>query len=90
MQSLRLDYEALEQSRVYRIFEQSIKVTETKKMYRYLLRQFLRYTNCNTYDEVLTFDTDRLQQVLEDYVRSLSDKGLKAGTIKTKLAHSFC
>ncbi|MGI0027044.1 MAG: tyrosine-type recombinase/integrase [Nitrosopumilaceae archaeon] len=78
--------QVLENDRSYRLFDKAIKSPKTKVVYHYLLKEFLSFTKCNTYDEIILFDVDKLQKTLEDYLLFLEEKGLKGSSIKTRLA----
>jgi integrase/recombinase XerD len=78
--------QTLENDRSFRLFDKAIKSPKTKVVYRYLLKEFLSYTKCNMYDEIILFDVDKLQKTLEDYLLFLEEKGLKGSSIKTRLA----
>ncbi|MGI0094586.1 MAG: tyrosine-type recombinase/integrase, partial [Nitrosotalea sp.] len=82
----KLDFVGLEQNRSYRLFVKAIKNEHTLKTYKYHLKNFLRYTNLPSYDAIIQIGTDRIQELLENLVFELEDKGRKGTAIKTSLA----
>lgn len=46
--------------------------------------EFLRYTNFKNFDDVCK--SDKIQELLENRIMDLSDKGLKGNSIRTRLS----
>ena len=82
----KLDFEELEQNWSFRIFLRAIQSKHTLKTYRYHLKKFLQYTNLPSYDSIISCGTDKIQELLENWVLDLTDKGRKGTAIKTTLA----
>lgn len=73
-------------SRASSLFESTIKSPESRKIYMYSLNEFMKFIKVNDYDEVIKLDSNKIQQFLEDWIIHLTGKGLKAHTIRGKLA----
>ena len=63
-----------------------MKSEQTRKIYTYSLNEFLRFSKIKNYDDLKNLKTDRIQKLLENWILHLSEKGLKAMTIRTKLS----
>ena len=74
----------LEECRSYKIFKKAVKNEKTLRIYNYALKEFLRYTNFKNYDEVCK--SDKIQEILENWIMDLSDKALKGNSIRTRLS----
>lgn len=74
----------LEECRSYKIFKKAVKNQRTLDNYNYSLKEFLRYTNFTNYDEVC--QSDKIQEILENWIMDLSDKTIKGNSIRTKLS----
>lgn len=73
-------------SHSFTLFEKSIRSEQTRKIYTYSLNEFLRFSKIKNYDDLKNLKTDRIQKLLENWILYLSEKGLKAMTIRTKLS----
>ena len=74
----------LEECRSYKIFKKAVPNQVTLHNYNYSLKEFLRYTNFTNYDQVC--QSDKIQEILENWIMDLSDKQIKGNTIRTKLS----
>jgi integrase/recombinase XerD len=74
----------LEECRSYKIFKKAIKNEKTLKNYNYSLKEFLKYTNFANYDQVCA--SNKIQEMLENWIMDLSDKAVKGNSIRTKLS----
>jgi len=72
-------------SRSFSLFDSAIKSPETKSIYIYSLHEFMKFARIKKYDDILKLKTKKIQTLLENWVMRLSEKGLKAVTIKGKL-----
>lgn len=61
-------------SRSFTLFEAAIKSPETKKVYRYSLDEFMRFTKIKQYDGVVKLSTNKIQKLLEDWVMDLASR----------------
>lgn len=75
--------ESQAESRAYKLFLRSINSPSTLKSYQYRLDLFCKDMKLS-YDEIIKLDVEDLQLKLEDWVMSLSDRGLRCTSI---LAH---
>ena len=82
----KLDFKEIEQNRSYRIFLRAVQNRNTLKTYKYHLKNFLKYVNLPNYDSIIACGTDKIQELLENWVLDLTDKGRKGTAIKTTLA----
>jgi len=73
-------------SRSLTLFESAIKSPESRKIYMYSLNEFMKFAKIQDSDEIIKLETDKIQKILEDWVIQLKNKGLKAHTIRGKLA----
>lgn len=73
-------------SRSFALFDSTFKSEQTRKIYTYSLHEFMRFTKIKNYDDITKLKTDKIQKLLEDWILVLSNKGLKAATIRTKLS----
>ena len=74
----------LEECRSYKIFKKAVKNEKTLHIYNYSLKEFLRYTNFTNYDQVC--QSDKIQEILENWIMDLSDKAVKGSSIRTKIS----
>lgn len=72
-------------SRAFRLFKASIKSEATLNVYKYSLDEFIRFSKIQDYDSLLKLNRKKIQKLLEDWVISLANKGLKAHSIRSKL-----
>src|SRR3990170_5851782 len=73
-------------SRALELFESAIKSPESRKIYMYSLHEFMKFAKIQEYDEITKLNTEKIQKILEDWIIHLAKKGLKAHTIRGKLA----
>ena len=73
-------------SRSLKLFESAIKSPESRKIYMYSLHEFMKFAKIQEYDEITKLNTEKIQKILEDWVIHLTNKKLKAHTIRGKLA----
>jgi len=73
-------------SRAFKIFEAAIKSDQTRITYTYYLHEFMKFAKIKRYDDIPKLKTNQIQKLLENWVMLLSEKGLKAMTIRTKLS----
>lgn len=78
----------LDTPRCLLIFEESIKSEHTKRTYTLALKQFLRWTKLDSYDDLLQADEKSIHRLLEDYIIHLKGK-LSPNTLNTELAPIF-
>ncbi len=70
----------------FKIFLASMKSESTKKVYTYSLEEFMKFVNIKNCDYILKLETKQIQKLLTHWVLHLSEKGLTATTIKSKLS----
>lgn len=68
------------------LFDSAIKSPESKKIYTYSLNEFMKFIKIKNYDDVTKLGSEKIQNFLENWVMNLAEKGLKAHTIRGKLA----
>ena len=85
MQKFILEKPEAEKGRSFRIYEATIKSEATKISYSYSLFEFIKFVNMQSYDDVINLETNTIQELLENWVMSLTQRGLKGKTILTKL-----
>lgn len=85
MQKIILEKSEVEKGRSFRIYEATIKSKATKVSYSYSLFEFIKFANMKSYDDMTNLETDKIQELLENWVMSLTQRGLKGKTILTKL-----
>ena len=73
-------------SRSFTLFESEIKTEPTRKVYTYSLNEFMRFSKIKNYDDLSKLKPDKIQKFLQDWILSLSNKGRRAATIRTKLS----
>lgn len=81
-----ISFEGLEQGRSYKLFKMAIKSPKTLYQYRFPLREFFKYTHLASFDELAGLDTDKIQNLLENWIIDLSARGVKGSSIRGKLA----
>ena len=86
---IALDYAKLEQSRAYKIYSRAVKNQVTLKQYNYYLRAFLRYAHLTSYDELISCNSEKIQELLENWMMDMVDRGVKGTSIRTRLAPIF-
>jgi len=82
---IKPNYTLIVNSRALKLFESAIKSPASRKIYLYSLHEFMKFAKIQDYDEITKLDTDKIQKILEDWVIHLTNKGLKANTIRGKL-----
>lgn len=82
----QIDFKELEASRSYKLFKGAIHSTKTLYQYNFPLREFFKYAHISSYDELAAIETNKIQNLLENWVMDLSDKGIKGSSIRGKLA----
>jgi len=85
-QEKELDFVKLEQSRSYKVYSRAVKNPVTLKQYNYYLREFLRYAHFTSYDEIVACNAEKIQELLENWMMDLADRGIKGTSIRTRLA----
>jgi hypothetical protein len=73
-QEKELDFVKLEQSRSYKIYSRAVKNPVTLKQYNYYLREFLKYAHFTSYDEIVACKTDKIQELLENWMMDLAKR----------------
>ncbi len=73
-------------SHSFTLFEKSIRSEQTRQIYTYSLKEFMKFSRLKNYDDLKNLKTDRIQKLLENWILHLSEKELKAMTIRTKLS----
>ena len=58
------------------IFMDSIKSPVSRKVYTYSLNEFMKFHNTKNYDDILKFDTIKIQKLLQNWIMVLSEKQL--------------
>jgi len=81
-----IDFAELDKSRSYTLFRRAVKSEKTLYAYKHSLREFLKYTNLSSYDEIIKLPTDRVQEILENWIMDLSAKNIKGSSIRIKLS----
>jgi integrase/recombinase XerD len=79
-----IDFKELEKNRSYKLLARAVQNKITLTQYNYYLREFLRYSNLSSYDELCK--SSKIQELMENWVTDLSDRGLKGSSIRSKLA----
>ena len=69
----------------FRLFQESIKSEQTKKIYTYSLHEFMKFSKIKNYDDVTKLKTKLIQKLLQNWVIHLKNKQLRATTIRGKL-----
>ena len=72
-------------SRTLALFESAIKSPESKKNYTYSLHEFMKFIKINEYDDIPKLGSEKITNLLKDWVIHLRNKQLKANTIRAKL-----
>ena len=70
------------QQRALLIFEQAIKSEQTKKVYKYHLNKFKKWSNVKNFDGLLQAPQNDIQVLVEDYVMHLK-RSVSPNTIPT-------
>jgi len=73
-------------SRTFSLFENAIKSEATKIVYKNSLHAFMKFAKIKNYDDIVKLSTNKLHQLLTDWVLFLTQEGLKAATIRNKLS----
>lgn len=69
----------------FRNFNDAIRRNTTRRTYHYILDQLIRFGNFKGYDELVNLDTDKIHDLLKEWVRDYKENSLKYKTIKLKL-----
>ena len=77
MQKITLEKSEAEKGRSFRIYEATIKSKATKVSYGYSLFEFIKFVNIQSYDDMINLETNKVQELLENWVMSLTQRGLK-------------
>jgi len=82
-----LDYskETSKKHRSFRNFVRGISRESTKITYVKFLRAFMEFHNIKNYDEMVHFNTKKIDELLVDYIDELEGRGAKGITIRTNL-----
>jgi len=72
-------------SRSFTLFERAIRSEATRIVYTNSLHAFMKFAKIKNYDDIVNISTNKLHQLLSDWVMFLSQKGLKSITIRSKL-----
>ena len=82
-----LDYskETSKKHRSFRNFIRGISRESTKITYVKFLRAFMEFHSIKNYDEMVHFNTKKIDELLEDYIDELEGRGVKGITIRTNL-----
>lgn len=85
---LVLDYskEESKKHRSFRNFIRGISRESTKVTYVKFLRAFMEFHGIKDYDEMVHYSTQKIDELLEDYIDELERRGVKGITIRTNLA----
>ena len=85
---LVLDYskEESKKHRSFRNFIRGISRESTKVTYVKFLRAFMEFHGIKDYDEMMHYSTQKIDELLEDYIDELERRGVKGITIRTNLA----
>ena len=73
-------------SHSFTLFEKAIKSEASRTVYTYSLHEFMKFSKIKKYDVLAKVNTDKIKKLLKDWVISLSEKGLKATSIRSKLS----
>ena len=73
-------------SRSFQLFEAAIKSPKTLITYTYCLHQFMRFAKIKNYDDIPKLTTDKIQNLLEDWIMHLAKRELRSTAIQTKLS----
>jgi len=73
-------------SRSFILFEKAIKSEAARDVYTYSLHEFMKFSKIKKYDVLAKIKTDKIKKLLKDWVLSLSEKELKATSIRSKLS----
>src|SRR5438309_11690452 len=80
------NFDELENCRSYKLFKMAIKSSKTLYQYRFPFREFFKYTHLISFDELTHLDTNKIQNLLENWIIDLSARGVKGNSIRGKLA----
>jgi len=69
----------------FRNFDDAIRRDSTRRSYHYYLNEFMRFAKFSNYDKLAKLTTDKIQKLLEDWVRTQKKRNLEPNTISTKL-----
>ena len=85
---LVLDYskEESEKHRSFRNFIRGISRESTKVTYVKFLRAFMEFHGIKDYDEMVHYTTQKIDELLEDYIDELERRGVKGITVRTNLS----
>jgi len=72
----------MQNQRSFLLYEQAMKSEATKKAYKFQLDKFRKFYHVSDYDSLLNVPSEKLQQMLEDYLFTLK-KTLSEGSIQT-------
>ena len=81
-----LNFDELENCRSYKLFKMAIKSPNTLYQYRFSLREFFKYAHLTSFDELTQIDTNKIQNLLENWIIDLAARGVKGNSMRGKLA----
>ena len=70
----------------FELFASGIKSPQTKMNYTYSLYEFKRFSIIKSLEDLPKLSTEKIDDLLENWVLTLRKKGLKGQTIRTKLS----
>lgn len=70
----------------FELFTSAIKSPQTKMNYIYSLNEFMKFSKIKSYQDISKPSTEKIDDLLENWVLTLRKKGLKGPTIRTKLS----
>lgn len=82
---LEYSKETAKTQRSFRNFIRGISRESTKITYVKFLRAFMEFHNIKDYDSMTRFDSQKIDELLEDYIDNLESRGVKGITIRTNL-----
>ena len=68
------------------LFESSVRSKYSLKQYKYNLEKFREFAKVKDYETLASLDSETIQNMLEDYVMMLRERGLTQATIRNYLA----
>ncbi len=83
---LKADYSELENEESFQTFKTSKMSRRTFDLYSHSIRDFLEYTKLGSYDKLAKLDRKGLQSKLIGWIRDNVNRGLKGGSVRSKLA----
>lgn len=62
------------ESKSFRLFDAAIKSDQTRIVYHGTIKQYMKFYGMKNYDEIIKGSSDKIQQMLEDWVMAQSEQ----------------